>query len=80
LKLAASSNNWRGIMRMLVCYEEILKEKKSSSLELDFFKSHSGAVAAPPLPLDTKLDGTDNSLEFKRKGLLLKHSFVFYLI
>jgi hypothetical protein len=30
LKLATSSSNWKGIMRMFPCHEEILKEKKKS--------------------------------------------------
>jgi len=48
--------------------------------ELDFFNSHSGTGAAPPLLLYTKPDDPANPHTVKRKCLLLKYLFVFYLI
>jgi hypothetical protein len=42
----------RGIMRIIACYEEVLKEEKKRSLPLltsalDFFKSYSGNRVSP---------------------------------
>jgi hypothetical protein len=45
-----------GIMRMFVCCEEILTEKRSLSHQnssgLEFFKSSSRTLASPPILLD----------------------------
>jgi hypothetical protein len=53
----------RGIVRMLACYEEILKEKKwSFSREtsvLDFFKSSSRTLTSLPVLLDIGDDSDD---------------------
>jgi hypothetical protein len=46
----------QGIMRMLACCEEILKEKERSlsrqTSVLDFFNSPSGTCTVPPVLLD----------------------------
>lgn len=45
----------QGVMRMLACYEEILKKKKYLSGQTsvyDFFKSSSGTCTVPPVLLD----------------------------
>jgi hypothetical protein len=51
-------------MRLLACCEEILKEKKMSFSHqisvLNFFKSHSGTRASPPVLLDTGDYDPDN--------------------
>jgi hypothetical protein len=58
--------NRQGIMRVLACYEEILKEKKRflshQSSWLDFFKSSSGTHASPPVLLDIGGDQPDDPL------------------
>jgi len=50
------SNKQLGIMKMLACYEEILKKKERpvscQNSVLSFFKSHSGTCVSPPVLLD----------------------------
>jgi hypothetical protein len=50
-------------MRMLACYEKILKVKKRplsrQTSVLDFFKSSSWTLASPPVLLDTGDDPDD---------------------
>jgi hypothetical protein len=67
-------------MRMLACYEKILKEKKRPLSRrisvLDFFKSSSVSPASPPVLLDTGDDPDDPSTVKKKKCLLLQLQFV----
>ena len=61
----------QGIIRLLACCEEILKEKKKKSLSLqillfDFFKSSTGTGSLSLVLLDTGDDDPDNHpLHFK---------------
>jgi hypothetical protein len=54
----------QGLMRMLACYEEIVKEKKRflscQGTMLGFFKSSSGTVASPAVLLNIGDDDTDD--------------------
>jgi len=65
-------------MRLLACYEEILKENKRSlsrqTSVLDFFKSSTVTLLPPPAQLDSG-DDPDDRQQFK-KSLLLQLSFV----
>jgi hypothetical protein len=65
-------------MRMLACYEEILKENKRplsrQTSVLDFSKSSSGTLLSPPAMLDIG-DDPDDRQQFK-KSLLLQLSLV----
>jgi hypothetical protein len=61
----------QGIMRMLACYEEVLKEKKRSlsrqSSVLDFFKSHSETHASPLVLLDIRGDDPNDPCTVKEE-------------
>jgi hypothetical protein len=60
----------QGIMGMLACYENILKEKKKSlsrqTSMLDFYKSPSGTCASPSVLLVIGGDGPDDLSQVKK--------------
>jgi hypothetical protein len=61
----------QGIMRILVCYEESLKEKKRSlsrqTSALGFVKSSSGTCTSPPVFWTLEMMRQINIVQFKRK-------------
>jgi hypothetical protein len=67
-------------MRMLACYENVLKAKKRSlshqTSVLDFFKSSSGPCTSPPLLLGIRDDDPVDPPTVQEKCVLLTLSFV----
>jgi hypothetical protein len=62
----------QGNIRMLACYEEMLKEKVSLSRQTsmpDFFKSSSRTCASPPVLLDTGDDDRDDPTTVQEEAL-----------
>jgi hypothetical protein len=79
LKLATISSNWKLILRMFACYEEILKENKSPSFRAWLLQVTSRDMCSSTCTVEHWNWRYISPLAVKRKGLLI-FSFVFCLI